>query len=60
MKKKLTLSKDKILFGVCGGVAEHLDIDPSFVRLITIILLFTSFPIIILYIILALILPDPI
>lgn len=27
-------SKDSIIDGVCGGIAEHFDIDPIWVRLI--------------------------
>ena len=34
-KKRLTKSKtEKKIFGVCGGLAEYLDIDPTVVRLI--------------------------
>lgn len=34
-KKRLTKSKtEKKIFGVCGGIAEYLDCDPTFVRLI--------------------------
>ena len=32
--KKLHLSKDKIVGGVCGGVAETLNIDLSIVRVV--------------------------
>lgn len=31
--KQLTKSKDKKIFGVCGGIAGYFDIDPTFVRL---------------------------
>lgn len=31
--KKLKKSKDKKIFGVCGGIAEYFDIDPTLVRL---------------------------
>lgn len=34
MKKKLTKSKDKRIFGVCGGIAEYFDIDPVFLRIV--------------------------
>ncbi len=35
MKKKLCKSQDnKLLFGVCGGLAEYLGVDPTIVRLI--------------------------
>ena len=34
-KKRLTKSKtEKKIFGVCGGLAEYLDVDPTVVRLI--------------------------
>jgi len=34
-KKRLTLSaKDKKIAGVCGGIAEYLDVDSAVVRLI--------------------------
>ena len=34
-KKRLTKSKtEKKIFGVCGGIAESLDCDPTIVRLI--------------------------
>ncbi|HOQ36299.1 MAG TPA: PspC domain-containing protein [Acetivibrio sp.] len=34
MKRRLVRSKnDKILAGVCGGIAEYFDIDPTIVRL---------------------------
>lgn len=34
MKKRLTRSKkDRMLFGVCGGLGEYFGIDPTFIRL---------------------------
>jgi phage shock protein PspC (stress-responsive transcriptional regulator) len=37
--KKLALSKtDKKITGVCGGFAEYLDMDPTLVRLIWVIM----------------------
>lgn len=33
-KKLYRSNTDKILFGVCGGVAEYLNVDPTVVRLI--------------------------
>lgn len=39
MDKRLHKSRDnKLLDGVCGGIAEYLDIDPTLVRLAWIIL----------------------
>ena len=33
MEKKLYKSKDKMLAGVCGGIAEYFGWDPTLVRL---------------------------
>ncbi len=56
---KLTRSQtDKIIAGICGGIAEQLDTDPVFVRIGFLILLFASgigFPI---YMILWLVMPE--
>ncbi len=38
--KRLYRSNDKVLGGVCGGLADYFDVDPSVVRLIAVLLLF--------------------
>ena len=36
--KRLYLSQmDRKLAGVCGGIAEYLDVDPTIVRLLTVV-----------------------
>jgi len=41
MKKKLYRStKDRVIGGVCGGIAEYFDIDSTLVRLLTIAIFF--------------------
>ena len=35
MERKLTKSNDRCICGVCGGIAEYLDVDPTVVRLLT-------------------------
>mgnify|MGYP006322216179 FL=1 len=59
-KKKLIRSKDRILAGVCGGLAEYLGIDATIVRIgyVLISILSAAFPGIILYLILMLIMPN--
>ena len=58
MMKKLTLSTDKKLGGVCGGLAEYFDVDPTIFRVLyAIATLFTAFSGVILYFILWLIIP---
>ena len=43
MSKRLCRSSlDKQLGGVCGGIGEYLEIDPSLVRIGTILLLFVA------------------
>ncbi|MFA5333606.1 MAG: PspC domain-containing protein [Candidatus Nanoarchaeia archaeon] len=60
MKDKLYRSKnDKIIFGVCAGIADYFEIDPTIVRVITAVLLIIGAQFIIsLYIILAIVLPE--
>lgn len=59
-QKKLTRSTNKILAGVCGGIAEYFDVDPTIVRICYAALSFFSaaFPGLILYIIMMLIMPE--
>lgn len=58
--KKLYRSSNRILAGVCGGIAEYFDIDPTVIRVIYLILsLFSvAFPGLLLYIILAILIPN--
>lgn len=57
--KNLYLSKDKKLSGVCGGIGEYFDIDPSLVRLgwLLLTILTGVFPGIVAYMIAALVIP---
>lgn len=57
--KKLTRSANKMLGGVCAGIAEYFDLDPTLIRVIYAVLAVFSagFPSIILYIILLIIMP---
>ena len=57
--KKLTRSTNKMLAGVCGGIAEFFDIDPTLIRVCyaALSVFSAAFPGLILYIILMLIIP---
>ena len=59
-QKKLYLSTDKQLCGVCGGIAEYLDLDPTLVRVgyALLSLCFTGFPGLLIYFILYAIIPQ--
>jgi phage shock protein C len=58
-KKQLTRSTDKMLAGVCSGIAEYFDLDPTLVRVCYAVLtIFTTcFPGLLLYLLLILIMP---
>ena len=59
MKKRLYRSKkDKMLAGVCGGLAEYFDVDPSLVRLATVLLCLYAGTGLLVYIIAAIIIPE--
>ena len=61
MEKKLRRSNNKMIAGICSGIAEYLAIDPTIVRIVYVLLSLSTvaFPGIILYIILLLIMPQP-
>ena len=56
--KRLTKSRDKKLCGVCGGIAEYFDIDPTVVRLIWVLLVLCAGTGVLAYIIAALVMPE--
>ena len=58
--KKLYRSPNRIVAGVCGGIAEYFDIDPTLIRVVYVILsLFSvAFPGVLLYIILMILIPN--
>ena len=57
--KKLSKSKDKMIFGVCGGIAQFLGIDVSIIRTLTAFgAVFTGSILLWIYLILAIILPS--
>ena len=61
MTKQLVKSTyDKKIAGVCGGIAEYFDMDPTIVRVaFALITVFSAaFPGIIIYILLAIIMPS--
>lgn len=56
-KKRLTRSDNKMIGGVCGGIAEYLDVDPTIVRVVYVLLVFFAGFGILAYLILWLIMP---
>lgn len=56
--KRLTKSYDRKLCGVCGGIAEYFNIDPTIVRLVWLLLVLCAGTGILAYIIAAIIMPE--
>lgn len=58
MAKRLFRSNDRMLGGVCAGLAEYFDLDPTIVRISYILLsILTAFSGLIVYIILWILIP---
>lgn len=59
MKKRLyKIEEGKKLCGVCGGIAEYFDVDPTLIRLLWIILILCVGTGILAYIVAAIIIPN--
>ena len=60
MTKLTKSSHDRMIAGVCGGIARYFDLDPTLVRVgyVVLSLFSAAFPGLLLYIILAIIMPD--
>ena len=58
MAKRLFKSNDKKLFGVCGGLGEYFNIDPTFIRVLFLAAFLMFGTGLLLYIVLAIVLPD--
>ena len=59
-EKKLQRSANKMVAGVCGGIAEYFDVDPTLIRVVYVALTIFSaaFPGVLLYLIMALLMPQ--
>ena len=58
MKRIYRSRQDRMVCGVCGGIAEYFDIDPTLVRLVWVIITLMGGAGILAYIIAAIIIPD--
>ncbi len=57
--KRLTKGRDRMICGVCSGLAEYLNVDVTLVRLVTVVgSLFTCVGVLV-YLVAAIIMPDP-
>lgn len=59
MAKRLYRSRrDRKIAGVCGGIAEHFDIDPVLVRVLAVVLLLCGSAGLLAYIVLWIVVPE--
>lgn len=56
--KRLTKSNDRKIFGVCGGIAEYLNVDPVVIRLIWVLFVLCAGTGVLAYLIAAIIIPE--
>ncbi len=59
MAKRLTRSRDKKIAGVCGGIGEHLNIDPTIIRLVWLVAVLVYGTGLIIYLLLWIVIPAP-
>lgn len=57
--KKLTKGRNRMLCGVCSGLAEYLNIDVTVVRLVAVVLTLFTCVGIVAYLVGAVIMPEP-
>jgi phage shock protein C len=58
MKRLYRSRKNRVIAGVCGGIAEYLEVDPVLIRIIACVLLFAGGGSFIAYILGIIIIPD--
>ena len=57
-KKLYRSSSNRMLGGVCAGLAEYFNIDPTLVRVISVLLFFTPMPTLIAYLVIWALVPE--
>ncbi|SDH65909.1 PspC domain-containing protein [Alteribacillus bidgolensis] len=60
MKKLKRSQHNRMLAGVCGGIANYFNVDPTLIRIVTVLLAIITWglPVPIAYIVLAIIMPN--
>jgi phage shock protein C len=59
MNKRLIKGQDKKIFGVCSGLGNYFDIDPTLIRVLFVFAFLAFGSGLLLYIILAIVMPQP-
>lgn len=58
MKKRLHKTNERMIFGVCGALADYFNLDPTIVRIAFVIAGLLYFSGVVLYLILAVVIPN--
>jgi phage shock protein C len=58
MTKRLTRSKEKMVGGVCAGLGNYFDIDPTIVRILFVVIAFAGGASLLAYLIMWIIVPE--
>jgi phage shock protein C len=56
--KRLTRSKDKMIAGVCSGLGNYLNVDPTIVRILFVVIAFAGGASLLAYLIMWIIVPE--
>ena len=59
MKRRLYKGREKKLFGVCSGLGDYFDVDPTLVRAAFVVVFLAAGSGLLIYIVLAIVMPDP-
>ena len=57
-QKRLTRSKDKMVAGVCAGLANYVNIDPTIMRILFVLIAFAGGASVLAYIIMWIVMPE--
>jgi phage shock protein C len=59
MQKRLVKGTDRKIFGVCSGLGDYFDIDPTLIRVLFLVAFIVFGTGLLIYLILALVMPNP-
>ena len=57
-QKRLTRSKEKMIAGVCAGLANYINIDPTIMRILFVLIAFAGGASLLVYIIMWIVMPE--
>jgi phage shock protein C len=58
MTKRLTRSNDKMVAGVCSGLGNYFDLDPTIIRILFVVIAFAGGASVLAYLIMWIIVPE--